>query len=488
MPYSPTHPLTARRESFWSILTRKTLGPEPGPGADGTDVKSFTGRGPRVIPFTWNHSRVCLWPLKRRAGLSHVSTYVKNALVLAFMLFGGAAGAQDNLRIAAVVNDDIISAYDLMSRLSLVVAASEVKDSSEVRRHLAPQVLRSLIEDKLKLQEAKRLQIRVSQKDIAQALDRMEKQNGMPKGGLDTFLRQNAITKPTLIEQIKAEIAWSKTVIRKFGRGIRVGDVEIDEKLAEIRESRGKPEYLVAEIFLSFDNQRGEDEVRTQAERMIKQIREGASFPFLARSFSHSSSAASGGDLGWIRLGQLGGELDAALAKMQPGMISPPIQTQTGYYILALRKNRISSGAGDVTLSLRQLYLPLSPNADANEVASQMSLATTMSQVAYSCADMVTLALETGSPLSGDLGKVKLSRLPVSLRGVVETLPIGKASKPQRREGGVVVFMVCGREGEKPAAKERAQIKRILVNERLTNAARRYLRDLHRSAFVDVRI
>ena len=442
MPYLPTNPLTARQ------------GPEPRPGANGAAVKSFAGR----------------------------------ALLLAIMVFGGPAEAQDNLRIAAVVNDDIISAFDLMSRLSLVVAASELKDSSEVRRHLAPQVLRSLIEDKLKLQEAKRLRIRVSQKDIDQALDRMEKQNGMPKGGLDTFLRRNAINKPTLIEQIKAEIVWTKTVIRKFGRGVRVGDDEIDEKLAEIRNNRGKPEYLVAEIFLSYDNEGGEEEVRTQTERMIKQIREGASFPVLARSFSHSSTATAGGDLGWIRLGQLGGELDAALAKMQPGKISPPIQTQTGYYILALRKRRISSVAGDVTLSLRQLYLPLPPNADAKETASQMSLATTMSEVAYNCADMETLALETGSPLSGDLGKVKLSKLPDNLRGVVEDLPIGKASKPQRMESGVVVFMVCGREGGKPAAEERAQIKRILENERLTNAARRYLRDLHRAAFVDVRI
>ena len=442
MPHLPTKPLAPRQET------------NPGPGAYGVTVKSIAGR----------------------------------ALVLAFMLFAWPAGAQDNLRIAAVVNDDIISAFDLISRLTLVVAASELQDSSEVRRNLAPQVLRNLIEDKLKLQEAKRLQIHVSQKDINLALGRMEKQNGMPKGGLDSFLRRNAINKPTLIEQIKAEIVWTKAVIRKFGRGVRVGDDEIDEKLAEIRQNRGKPEYLVAEIFLSYDNDGGEDEVRTQAERMINQIRDGASFPALARSFSHSSTAAAGGNLGWVRLGQLGGELDAALEKMKPGTVSPPIQTQTGYYILILRKSRIRSGAGDVTLSLRQLFLPLSPDANANEVASQMSLATTMGEVAYNCADMETLALETGSPLSGDLGQVKLSRLPDTLRKVVGSLPIGKASKPQRMDNGIAVFMVCGREGDKPAAEERAQIRRILENERLTNAARRYLRDLHRAAFVEIRI
>ena len=442
MPHSPTNPLASRQE------------PGPRSGTIGDTVKSFAGR----------------------------------AFFLAFLLFGGPAGAQDNLRIAAVVNDDIISAFDLISRLTLVVAASDLKDSSKVRRQLAPQVLRNLIEDKLKLQEAKRLQIHVSQKDIDQALIRMEKQNGMPRGGLDTFLRRNAINKPTLIEQIKAEISWAKTIFRKFGRGIRVGDDEIDENLAEIRSNRGKPQYLVAEIFLSYSDERGEIEVKTQAERMINQIRNGASFPALARSFSHSSTAAAGGDLGWVRLGQLGSELDAALVKMKSGEVSAPIQTQTGYYILILRQIRISSGTGDITLSLSQLYLPLSPSSDAKEIDSQMALATTMSEVAYSCADMETLALETGSALSGNLGKVKLSKLPADLRSVVETLPIGKASKPQHMDNSIIVFMVCGREGEKPAAEERAQIKRILENERLTNAGRRYLRDLHRAAFVDVRI
>ena len=88
------------------------------------------------------------------------------SLLLAALLLGGGAGAQNSLRIAAVVNDDIISVYDLNARLSLALASSKVRNKAEARRRLAPQVLRTLIDDKLKLQEARRLSIRASKKDI----------------------------------------------------------------------------------------------------------------------------------------------------------------------------------------------------------------------------------------------------------------------------------------------------------------------------------
>ena len=85
--------------------------------------------------------------------------------VLALVLFFATGGvrAQDTLRIAAVVNDEMISVYDLNMRLSLVVALSGLPKTLETRQRLGPQVLRSLIDDELKRQEATRLGISVSE-------------------------------------------------------------------------------------------------------------------------------------------------------------------------------------------------------------------------------------------------------------------------------------------------------------------------------------
>ncbi len=412
------------------------------------------------------------------------------SLLLATLLLGGGAGAQDALRIAAVVNDEIISVYDLNARLSLVLASSRVTDKAEARRRLAPQVLRSLIDDKLKLQEAKRLRIRVSKKDIDGALGVLERQNGLPRGGLGPFLARNGIDMAVLIDQIESEIVWSKAVNRRLRIQIQIGEDEIDEMLAQFDANKGKPEHRVADIFLPVDEPEDDEKTRILAERLMQQLEAGASFRTLARNFSQSASAAVGGDLGWIKQGQLARELDAALAKMRPGQMSKPIQTQAGYYIILLLDRRADPGleSGEVTVALHQLFVPLPPKAGQAEVDRQMERAKALAEQAANCADMERLGKQTGSPLSGSLGKIQVSKLPRPLKSVVKGLADRTASRPIRKDDGIIVLMICERETEGSDVTARQKVEGMLMNQRLNIAARRYLRDLRRAAFVDVRI
>ena len=70
--------------------------------------------------------------------------------------------AQDVLRIAAIVNDEIVSGYDVEQRIQLIVVSSRLPDNSETRRRLRNRVLRSLVDERLQLQEANRLNVKVS--------------------------------------------------------------------------------------------------------------------------------------------------------------------------------------------------------------------------------------------------------------------------------------------------------------------------------------
>ncbi len=411
------------------------------------------------------------------------------SLLLAALLLCGGAGAQNSLRIVAVVNDDIISAYDLNARLSLALASSKVSNKAEARRRLAPQVLRTLIDDKLKLQEARRLSIRASKKDIDRALQKIERQNGLRRGGLGSFLAQNGIDMVVLIDQIEAEIVWAKAVNRRLRIQIQVGEDEIDEMLAQIEANKGKPEHRALEIFLPVDEPADEQKTRLVAERLVQQLEAGASFRTLAYNFSQSASAAVGGDLGWIKQGQLATEVDAALIKMRPRQVSRPIKTQAGYYILLLIDRRADPGldSGEVTVALHQLFLPLPPKAGQAVVDRQTELAKTLAQQARSCADMERLGKNTGSPLSGSLGKIKVSNLPRALKTVVKGLPDRTASRPIRTDDGIIVLMICEREQEGSDITARQKVAGMLMDQRLNIAARRYLRDLRRAAFVDVR-
>ncbi len=420
-------------------------------------------------------------------------------VLLYSLLLVGAAKAQDVLRIAAIVNDEMISLQDLGKRLSFTMASAGLEDRPEIRRRLAPQVLRWLIDEKLKSQEAKRLNIRIASSDMEKVLRQVEKQNKVRKGGLKNFLARKGIKLTAFAERIEKDLAWSQVVDRAIRPRIHISQEEIDDMLAQIKAGKGKLEYQVAEIFLPIDNPGNENEVRVLAERLIQQLQSGATFSGLAQNFSQSAAAGGGGELGWIRQGQLLEKLDKVLVNLRTGQTSAPIRSIAGYHILRLLDRRVGSGLTEQTMqdpsvSLQQLFLPLTSTANETEVASQTALATTMGQLAADCSDMKRLGTELGSTMSGGLGKVKMSQLPLEIRAVVKQLPVQKPSQPIRVKNGVMVLMVCDREpARKPQAKisepaKRERVQRKLMKDRIDVAVRQYLRDLRRAAFVEIRI
>ncbi len=160
-----------------------------------------------------------------------------------------------------------------------------------------------------------------------------------------------------------------------------------------------------------------------------------------------------------------------------------------------LKKNIADAGT---RVTLQQLFLPISKDATLVERSSQLNLAKTMASTVFNCLDMEKAGKELGSPMSGKLGTMTMPKLPQHIRAAITGLPVNKASKPIKSTGGIIVLMVCHREKAKIPAKEktvpqsnlsdRNKVKRILLNERLHASARRFLRDLRRSAFIDIRL
>jgi peptidyl-prolyl cis-trans isomerase SurA len=397
---------------------------------------------------------------------------------------------QTSLGIAVVVNDDVISMRDLNERLRMVVVSSQLKDTPETRKRFMAQVVRKMIDEKLQVQEAKRLNIRVTESDIAVAMKRIEQQNKLPDGGLQTFIEQAGINRASLIEQIRADVAWVKVVGQKIRPLIDIGEDEVDEAIERMRKNRGRPESHVLEIFLAVESRDREDEVRRFAERLHQQLRDGANFEAAARQFSNGANAAVGGDIGWVQYGQLNSTLDAALRKMSPGEISRPIRILDGYHILLLRQRRMAAAGKteETRIALQQIFLPLPPSATRLEVASQTELANTLRQTAEGCKDFERLGRELGSPLSGGLGSVVLEELPPHFRDVVMGLPVGQAGPPIPTDKGLVVLMVCKRIEPKVDQANRNQIADLIRLRRISMLAQRYLRDLRRAAFIDMRV
>ncbi len=407
------------------------------------------------------------------------------AIALSLFLYPVHASSQ-GLSIAAIVNDDVISVYDLEERVKLLIITSNQKDSVQLRKRLSRQILNRLIDEKLKLQDAKKHGIQVEKSKLEQEFANIEKQNKMPSGELTKFLESKGISRLALLDQIEASIAWIETVNKKFRYRITISEEEIDEVIDNIRESKGKPEYLTSEIFLPFSNPNQAGEALSNANRIIEQIANNGDFRTLARNYSQSASAAVGGDLGWVRQGQLAKDLDSALTQLKKGRVSKPIRSFGGYYVILKRDERTGRGLppSKEKVELRQVFLPI----QTTDINSLMMRAKSMAARATDCSAMEKLEAETKSPLSGGLGVIETSSLPANIQNSIKNLPLGKPSEPTTAEGGVMFLMVCERTGSSVLENIRPKIKQDLLNQRLDITARGYLRDLRLAAFLDVRI
>ena len=434
----------------------------------------------------------------QRADFKRTSVLMAAISVLGILVFSiSNAYAQGALRIAAVVNDEMISIYDLKSRIALVAAFSGFDNSPETQQRLAPQILQQLIEERIRLQEAKLLKIKANESEINNEKSALESQTKIKPGQLIKTLENNGIDPATMLNQFEAKIVWSKIVRRKFGRNVQISDAEVDETIDEIKRNKGQPEYLVSEILLLTDSSKKTEESEKLADRLVQQILGGANFSSIARNFSQSSSAQKGGNLGWNRVDQLGSELGPIIQNLKPGQITNPVKTVDGIYILKLNNQRVSAGLdgpppGPPTVSLRQLHLAI-PSQSSPQQISQIKLKSqTLTQNIKGCNAFDKVAKASGTELSGELGTFQMNQISAKMQELIKDLPVGKPSLTSVTSDSVIVLMVCNRQipavVEMDLDKIRRRIKSDLTTAQLTLAARRYLRDLRRAAFIEIRL
>ncbi|HMK67108.1 MAG TPA: peptidylprolyl isomerase [Stellaceae bacterium] len=415
---------------------------------------------------------------------------IRIVAALLFLTLGGSAAWAQSAAIAAVVNDDVISTADLEARVRLVLLSSQLPDNPQVRQRVVPQVLRSLVDEKLEMQEAKRYNVAISEKDVAQAIERLEQQNRLAKGGLDKILQAQGIPRSTLVAQVTSSLAWNRLVEGRLAQNVTVSEEEINETIARIKEQIGRPQSRIGEIFLSVDKPDQEAEVKALADRLVEQIKAGASFNAVAQQFSQSPTAAVGGDLGWVSAGELPGEVGKVIETMQPGQLSPPIRGTGGFYLIYLADRRTlgASTPADAIITLARLAIPVTRTATDAEKQQAYAAAKKASETAKSCGELLKIGEQVGPQFSGELKNIKISSLPRELQPIIIPLKIAEASKPLILADGVGVLMVCERNDAPSPIPTRDQVRDNILRQRLETLARRYLSDLRRTANVDLRV
>ena len=390
-------------------------------------------------------------------------------------------------RLAAVVNNHPITAYDLAARLRLTLLSLRAPDRPDIRRRLAPRVLRQLIMERLKVEEAARLKLRVSPKSVDAYIARLERQRGLAKGQFLRNLKRARIDPTTVVAQIFSGLAWNQVISRRIAPRVRITDAEIEEVLARMNADKNRVQYRLREIYLPVGAAEREGTVLRNAQQLMNQLRRGAPFGALARQFSGSGTAAVGGDRGIVFEAQLEPQLLAAVRKMRPGQIVGPVRTITGYYIVQLiARGTIARGStGAQTLSIANVGFRFRSRKPAERAKAAKAMARIV-KVARTCPAIMAAARQNGANLTRWNRKVPLASLRGPARAVIARLKVRQKSRIVRTPQGVMVFMRCKK--AKRNLPTRAAIRRSLLLQKVNTRSLNYLRDLRRAAIIEIRV
>ncbi|MEY4502662.1 MAG: hypothetical protein RIS52_2552 [Pseudomonadota bacterium] len=392
-------------------------------------------------------------------------------------------------KATAIVNGYVITATDVEQRIALVVLAAGGNVPDAEREKLRPQILSSLIDEALQIQEAKVNDIVVSPNEIGQAFARIAEGFKRSPAQLTDFLRQSGSSERSLKRQLEGDIAWNRLLRRRVEPTVNVSDDEVKSVMERLNASKGATEYRVAEIYLSATPE-NQNEVLTNANRIVQQLRTGGSFANMARQFSESTSAGVGGDLGFLRAGQLPGELGEAVQTMQVGQIAGPIPVSGGYSILYLvdTKKILVADPRDTVLSLRQVSINFPKTMKAAEAQARAQNFVEAVKVMQGCGGAEAVAKQFGGDVV-DNDRVVVRDLPGPLQDALLGLQVGQATAPfGSQDDGVRVIIVCGRDEPQAAEGPNADaIENQLRDDRMNRRAQVYLRDLRRDAVIDYR-
>ena len=401
-------------------------------------------------------------------------------------LFGNAL--REVVKAMVIVNGEVITQTDIDQRLALMAIANNAPIPANEIERLRQQVLSNLIDETLQIQAAKAEEIEITDADIDKTVERVAGNVKQTPAQMADYLKTRGSSIRSIRRQIQGEIAWRRLQSKKIESTVSVGDEEVQAVIKKLEASKGAEEFRVGEIFLSA-NSSNDAEVQANMAKLFSALQQGGSFVGYARQFSQSSSAAVGGDLGWMRPEQLPDQLANAVRQMRPGTISQPIKVPGGYSIVAVQDVRkiLTADPRNSLLTLKQITVNFPKGTTRQQAEPTVARFAQGAANIGGCGGADKIASEfNGEVVESD--NVKLRDLPAALQDMMLNMQVGQATRPFGSiEEGVRTLVLCGRDVVDPSAPSFDQVYAQLNEERVNLRSRRYLRDLRRDAVIDFR-
>lgn len=261
-------------------------------------------------------------------------------IFLIFLFVKFPAQDQQNFEtIIGIVDGEVVTSYELSQRIKILLNTLNLEDNIENRDKVREKVLENLINDKLKILEAGKLEISVNESELDGFVTNVF---GIESGKINDFkdyLTSIGIDHDIILEQAKAELLWKKIINARFSSLIVVSEQEIKDEKEKYRNNVGMLQYNFSEIVVLRDNISQNSALKKISEIKVM-LDSNASFESLASKFSDAPSSIKDGYLGWVFADQINKETQMVIEKININEVSNIIKLNNGYKIIKLHDKR----------------------------------------------------------------------------------------------------------------------------------------------------
>jgi peptidyl-prolyl cis-trans isomerase SurA len=265
-------------------------------------------------------------------------------------------------RVVAIVNNDIITLYELNTEFKQLVGdnPSDLQKTDDQEYFRARwKVLDMLIDERIAAAKAKELDIQVTPEEVDKAIERMKRQNALSQEDLMAGLKNRGLTYERYRENVKKELQRVSLINYEVKSKIIIRDEKVKEYYEAHKKEFSSPgEVHLATIFLKreeSDPTGAGGKVLEKARKILSRLKQGADFGALAKENSQGPGAQDGGDLGFFKTSQLDKVLGKTVDSLPTGGVSEPIIREGGVQIIKVLEKR-EAGLRPLSQVKEQIY------------------------------------------------------------------------------------------------------------------------------------
>ncbi len=399
-------------------------------------------------------------------------------------------------RIVAVVNDEVITQHELRSRLDSALGQLQRQGMSPPPRNvLEKQVLERLVMDKVQLQQARDMGLRIDDTQLEQALQRIAAGNSFSLAQFRAALERDGIAFASFREEIRAEMTIARLREREVESKIFISDGEVDNYLAGASGQGGVgEEYQLAHILLRAPESASPEQIqklRAKAEQVLDRASKGEDFAQLAAAYSDAPDGMKGGNLGWRSLDRLPTMFAEASLKLKVAEVSPVLRSSNGFHLIKLLAKR-GGGAAQAVEQTHARHILIKVNEVVSESEARHKLEGLQARIRHgeSFTELARLFSQDGSASKGgDLGWIYPGDTVPEFERAMNLLAPGELSQPVQSPFGFHLIEVLDRRVQDVSnERQRAAARQTLRERKRDEAYQDWLRQARDRAYVEIRL